>query len=150
MIAQKELNHMLRDARKKHKEIIEQHFIFNNPKRLWDSMKAITNMNTTRNPLITNDDSYKANELNDFYCRFETQDFTLEGNNPLESIPTSDPSSRLVVDPHKIQSLFKHTCTQKNDRPGRHLCFSLKDLCRRACTRMVPCFPAVCGFLHCP
>jgi creatinine amidohydrolase/Fe(II)-dependent formamide hydrolase-like protein len=36
---QKELNHMLREARRKHKDIIEQNFTSRNSKMLWDSLK---------------------------------------------------------------------------------------------------------------
>ncbi len=71
-IVQKELNQKLRDARKKHKDIIEQNFISMDPKKLWDSMKAAANMTTTRRCLVTDDEFTKANELNDFFMRFET------------------------------------------------------------------------------
>lgn len=70
-------------------------------------MKVITIMNTNRKHLITNDDLQKANELNDFFLRFETQDFSLECNNVLETISTTD--LQVGSGPYKTQSLFRHT-----------------------------------------
>lgn len=83
---QKELNHMLREARKRHKEIIEQSFTAMRSNKLWDIMKAITNMATAKKCLSTSDDLQKACELNDFYLRFEIQDFSSEHMDVFETI----------------------------------------------------------------
>ncbi|KAK0150330.1 hypothetical protein N1851_008575 [Merluccius polli] len=64
--------------------------------------------------LITCDELSKANKLNDFFLRFDTQNFSLECNNVLQSITTADPCSGLVVNPLKIQSLFSHVCKTKS------------------------------------
>ena len=85
-------------------------------KKLWDSMKAITNMNTTKKHLSTDDDLGKANELNDFFLRFENHDFSKECNNVMQTILT-DVSCRIVIDPLRIQSIFKHVCTKKSTGP---------------------------------
>ena len=76
-------------------------------------MKAITNMNTTKKRLSTDDDLGKANELNDFFLRFENHDFTVQSNNVMGTILT-DVSSRIIIDPLRIQSIFKHVCTKKS------------------------------------
>lgn len=67
---QKELNQLLKKARSKQKDTIEQHFTTMNSKKLWDSMKAITNMEPSKMHIYFTDDLQKANELNDFYLRF--------------------------------------------------------------------------------
>ena len=72
----RELNQRLREARKHHKDTIQQTFMSMDSKKLWDSMKVITNMNTTKKRLNTNDDLGKVNELNNFFLRFEN-DFTV-------------------------------------------------------------------------
>ncbi|KAK0136698.1 hypothetical protein N1851_027145 [Merluccius polli] len=87
-MVQRELNQRLREARKHHKDIIEQTFMSMDSKKLWDSMKAITNMNTTKKRLTTDDDLGKANELNDFFLRFENHDFSVESNNVMGTILT--------------------------------------------------------------
>ncbi len=42
-------------------------------------MKNITNMNSQGKQIITLDDTAKANDLNDFFFRFEIQDFSKIG-----------------------------------------------------------------------
>ncbi len=59
-------------------------------------------MNTNRNHLITNDDLRKANELNEFYLRFETQECALEYREALESLVIQDTPDRIIVDPQKV------------------------------------------------
>ena len=49
------------EARKHHKDTIEQTLMSMDSKKLWDSMKAITNMNTTKKRLSTDDDLGRAN-----------------------------------------------------------------------------------------
>lgn len=81
-------------------------FISTNSKKLWDTIKVMTNMNTKSNSLITNDDLRKANELNDVYLRFDTQDCTLEWREALKSLVTEDTSDRVIVDPQKVCLIF--------------------------------------------
>lgn len=71
---EQELNQPLRAARRRQKEIIEESFAASNSKRLWDSVKAITNMGPSRRPFISMNMRHKMNEVNEFYCRFETED----------------------------------------------------------------------------
>lgn len=89
---------MLREARRRHKDIIEHNFSTMNSKELWDTMKAITNMTPAKKTLCTSDDLQKANELNDFFMRFETQDFSSECTDILETISATDQDERVVID----------------------------------------------------
>lgn len=50
---QKELNQLLREARRKHRDVIEQNVASMDSKKLWVSIKAATNMTTHRKCLIT-------------------------------------------------------------------------------------------------
>ena len=87
-LVQRELNQRLRDAKKHHRDTIGQIFMSMDKKKLWDSMKAITNINTTKKHLNTDDDLGKANKLNDCFLRFENHDFSVECNNVMETIFT--------------------------------------------------------------
>lgn len=49
--AQKDLNHQLKAARSRHREQAEQHLAASNSKKLWDSIRHMTNMDTKRKPL---------------------------------------------------------------------------------------------------
>lgn len=136
---QRELNQLLGEARRKHKDVIEQNFASMDSKKLWVSMKAATNMTTHRKCLITCDDLSKSNELNDFFLRFDTQDFSLECNNVLQSITTVEPCSRLVVDPLKIQ-FFSHVCKKKSAGPDGISAFLLKTFAAELTPAWCPVF----------
>lgn len=52
-------------------------------------MKNVINMNSQRKQVITLDYTAKANELNDFFYRFERLDFSKQGAEALETVHTS-------------------------------------------------------------
>ena len=70
--AQKDLNRLLKQARSNHRSALEDSVSTMDSKGLWDFMKKITNMNPKRNQIITLDELTCANELNDFFLRFDT------------------------------------------------------------------------------
>ena len=49
-------------------------------------MKSVTNMNPAKKQ-ITLDEQKKSNKLNDFYLRFERQNFSQECDRVLQSLP---------------------------------------------------------------
>lgn len=71
-MAQKELNYQLKKA-KEHRQAMEHSFCTSNTRKLWETMKFVTNMNPAKKHITTLDSLQRANELNDFYLRFETQ-----------------------------------------------------------------------------
>lgn len=79
-------------------------------------MKAIANMVPSKVHITTTDDQMKANELNDFYLRFQTQDFTNECIRVLNSLST-DMNIGHEIDWLRIQSLFQQQCTRKSRGP---------------------------------
>ncbi len=67
-LVQKELNGLLKEARKN----IEHIFYFEDSRKLWDSMKFVTNMEPDRKRLITSNEQQRANYLKYFFLRFES------------------------------------------------------------------------------
>lgn len=59
-IVQKELNILLKGARKKYRDTREDNFATGNSKKLWDAMKVVTNMAPPHKTFITNDDETKG------------------------------------------------------------------------------------------
>ena len=62
-----------------YKEKLENHFRSNNPREAWDCMRTLTASQKERmhTPAFVNDDSVlTANELNCFYSRFDTENFS--------------------------------------------------------------------------
>ena len=62
-------------------------------KSLWDSMKSITNMKSNRIQLSTMGDQRRADELNNFFLRFKTQDLSQKGAEALDTMTTCFPLS---------------------------------------------------------
>ena len=60
-------------------------------------MKSVTNMNPAKKQ-ITLDEQKKSNKLNDFYLRFERQNFSQECDRVLQSLPDTDDTCCLEVD----------------------------------------------------
>jgi len=89
-------------------------------------MMAITNMTPAQKRISTPDDLQRANELNDFYLRFETQDFSFKGKNILETITATEQDVRLVVEPKVVGLHFKNLCTKKAMGPDGIYAFFVK------------------------
>jgi len=115
-IIQKELNHKIKEARGRQKDLIERQFSTGNSRKMWDAMKAVTNMETNSQLINTSDDLQKANELNDFYLRFQTHDFSDKCRSVIGSL-MDDMGSRLIIDSSKVQLLFRQLCTKKSMGP---------------------------------
>ena len=147
---QKELNHMLREARRKHKDIIEQNFTSMNSKTLWDSMKAATNMSTRPKRLMINNELEMANELNDFFLRFDKHDLSSECNNVLQSIITTDAYPKIVVDPLKIQAIFNQVCKRKSTGPDGISALLLKTFAEELTPAWCPIFQSSIDFHKVP
>ena len=116
--AQKELNQLLRKARGKHRAALEESVSTMNTKRLWDCMRNITKMNPNCKPIVTMDDLTRANELNDFFLRFDIESSAkgLEGFN-FEFIPSCNASNRILIDPQQVQCIFSKVCNKKSAGP---------------------------------
>ena len=62
----------MKAARQQHRERAEQNLSESNTKKLWDSIRQITNMDPKKKPLFAQNEEARANELNDFCMRFNT------------------------------------------------------------------------------
>lgn len=70
--AQKRLRKGIREAKRRYKQRIEEHFNTNSSKYMWQGIKTLTGYKTSRaapDPM----DSSLANTLNQFFARFDQQ-----------------------------------------------------------------------------
>ena len=118
--AQKELNIELRKSRRVFKERAEQDLANSNTKRLWDSIREMTNMKSERKPIFALDEGARANELNNFFMRFECD--TSQGcNDVINGLNCDDVVNRLVIDQDTVRRVFKSIQTNKATGPdGMH------------------------------
>ena len=112
----KEMNQKIGEAKRKEKEKFEAYCATSNSKKMWESMKAMTNMAPAKKGLCVSNEKEKANELNNFYARFESTDFLQEQKIALESVPT-DSDLRIILDQDDVQRTFAHTCPRKASGP---------------------------------
>lgn len=103
--AQKALNHQLRTARLQHKEQAEQELSSSNTKKLWDSIRGMTNMDTKRKTLFAHNVTERANELNNFYLRFETDSFR-ECCAVLKDVICNVDEDRTGIDPQSVSAFL--------------------------------------------
>ncbi len=139
--AQKELNVVLRKAREKHRNAIEQSGSSTDNKKLWDSLKKITNM-TSKKDIVTSNETDKANALNDFFLRFDSKSFfPLELSETLDHLCSS--SNCVRSDPSEIQTIFRKVCNKKSVGPDGLPAFLFKH-CLSELTK------ARCPIFSCP
>lgn len=135
---QKELNQKLNIAKRQYKGSIEKDFNANNTKKMWDTMKSITNLNPARKALHSTDDSFMANELNNFYLRFDTQELFHECDNVISTIPVGGDTQKIDIDHTEVLKLFKRLDTNKAAGPDGVSSFLLKTCAEELTPAWVP------------
>lgn len=76
-------------------------------------------MQPAKKTFLTNDDMQKADDLNRFFLRFDTQNYNQECLKELSSIITSDQGdNNLLIDSNYVQSLFKQKRPKKSAGPN--------------------------------
>ena len=107
---------------------------------MWATMKSITNMTPTRKPLHSSDDGSMANELNNFYLRFDTQDFSSECNNVINTISIGGDVPKIDIDHIEVTKLFKRIDTNKAAGPDGVSSFLLKTCAEELTPAWAPVF----------
>jgi len=123
--AQKDLNHHMSIAQTQYREQAEQHLGNCDIKELWNSIQGMTNMTSKRKPLFAGNETDKANELNNFYMRFESDTFK-ECCDILGNISCNVSDDRILIDSRDITRVFKNVCSSKATGPDGMSCFLLK------------------------
>lgn len=103
-------------------------------------MKTITNMKPTKKPLHARDELAKANDLNRFYKRFDTCDYSAECSQVLESIATDVEVDRWEIDPISVEVVFKKVNVNKASSPDGISAFLLKTCAKELTPAWCPIF----------
>ena len=108
-------------AKRNYKEKLENHFRSNNPREAWDCMRTLTSSQKERRhtPAFVNDDPVlTANELNRFYSRFDTQNFSdLIDEQCAELRDSLTEDDAITVHVTDVAKLFKRVNTRKATGP---------------------------------
>ncbi|XP_052469923.1 uncharacterized protein LOC128026697 [Carassius gibelio] len=113
--ARNTLNKEIRAAKKTYAKKLEDQFTSNDSTSVWRGLRAITNYKTP-SP-CTEANQRLANDLNEFYCRFETPN-THSDHLPTQpltppAIPRSTPTALQICE-DDVRQVFKRTKEKKN------------------------------------
>jgi len=107
--AQKQLDRAIAAAKTNYKDKVEQQFA-RGSKACWDGLKAMSEYNKKKATSPNGKDQQWANELNNFYCRFEKPD-------PCPSIATSETDTVITIKEDEVCKCFKSTRANKAAGP---------------------------------
>ncbi|KAK0141045.1 RNA-directed DNA polymerase from mobile element jockey [Merluccius polli] len=124
--AQKDLNLKITSARHQHKERAEQNLAECNTKKLWDSIRHMTNMDAKKKPPFAHNEITRANELNNFYMRFNV-DNSADCADVLESVICDLNVDIIEIDLETVIKTFKTIQTKKATGPDGLSAFILKS-----------------------
>lgn len=99
-------------------------------------MKVVTNMAPPRKRLVISNDQQRANDLNDFFLRFES---------PMNQLCTLDhiicnSGQRLEIAPNRVSSQFRGICSKKSMGPDGISAFLLKTCANELTPAFCPIF----------
>ncbi len=140
LAAQKELKYNLKQAKEQHRQTMEHSFNTSNTRKLWETMKLVTNMNPAKKHITTVDNLQRANELNDFYLRFEAQNDLDDCHSLLQSLSDTKDIPWVEVDPRDVQHLFRCLHTNKATGPDGLSAFLLKNCAEKLAIAWCPLF----------
>ena len=132
---QKELNTKLRQEKRHYNDKMEKHLNCMNNKTLWDTIKSAINRNCTRKPIHTTNEQAFADEMNDIYRRFDTQDSSSRCDSVLSDVFVSN-ADRLEID----AKAFQHVCSRKATGPDGIPTFLLKTFAEELAPAWCPIF----------
>ena len=135
---QKELNTKLREEKRHYKDKMEKHFNCMNNKT-WDTMKSAININCTRKPIHTSNEQAFADEMNDFYRRFDTQDSSSRCDSVLGDVFVSN-ADRLEIYVDVVTKAFQHVYSRKATGPDGISAFLLKTFAEELAPAWCPIF----------
>ena len=130
----------IREAKKRYKEKVEKNFESGNMREAWVGLKQLTGQNKPKSSecSVTFEEREKfANQLNEFYCRFEREDLRKERERVVEEIRVREREGRqsrdCEVNSAEVQSLFSKLNIRKAMGPdgicGRVLRLCSEQLC---------------------
>ena len=102
----KELKKAIKEEKTVYRDKIEGHFTDNNMKRVWEGMRLMSgysNSNSKSSQLPNCSEIY-ANDLNNFYNRFDKHDFSAERDNLTKLLENSDNSDNdLILSEYEVR-----------------------------------------------
>jgi hypothetical protein len=103
---QRELRARVKENKKKFKQKVEASFKTNNPRQLWQSLNTVTGYKPTKKNINADNAQKLADELNQFYSRFDQLDFGAEQAAILDEVRRRE-SQPVVITMAEVKKSFK-------------------------------------------
>ncbi|XP_055863995.1 uncharacterized protein LOC106080210 isoform X1 [Biomphalaria glabrata] len=116
-IAQRNLNVVLEEGRRNYRTKLEDSINTSDMRQAWGIMNKMAGAQVKfKNNLATRDEKTLANELNDFYCRFDTKDFNYLRLKALEDVNVNN-CLELAITKEQVCNIFKNVNPMKAGGP---------------------------------
>uniref|UniRef100_A0A3B3I9A9 Reverse transcriptase domain-containing protein n=1 Tax=Oryzias latipes TaxID=8090 RepID=A0A3B3I9A9_ORYLA len=112
--ARTELRRGINQAKRRHRQRVEQHFANNNPREMWRGIRTITDHRSSMQQ--TTHDPTLPDTLNTFFARFETPG---SSRDPGPLLQLEEQSQPLVLQLHQVSSTLRRIDTSKAAGPDK-------------------------------
>ena len=104
-VTQKKLDKVIKQAKNRFADKIEENFKDNKPRKMWQGIQTITGCKPKKKQPAVTDEAKLAEELNEFYTRFDRYDFSTEQNQIIDDIEQL-PHGQVKVEEAEVKLLF--------------------------------------------
>jgi hypothetical protein len=104
---QKEARKVILESKKKFRDKIEDSFASNDTRQVWSGLQTMTGYKPGKRALDVEDQQQLADELNTFYGRFDTADFSTERASVLAELSKKDDRIEEITE-EEVSQQFKH------------------------------------------
>lgn len=115
---EKEFQKKVKVAKKEYKDKIEEKYAKGNARDAWKGLNIMMGRENQKENTLCNDPTVFANNLNNFYARFDVHDFTKDCDimcNTVKQLPESPFSTELLEE--EVSSVFSHINPHKASGP---------------------------------
>ena len=131
-VLQKEINHKIKTCKEKYKDKVESQFFTQNIRQAWQGVKTMVGCSKKPAVVHTSDDRKHAEDLNNFYARFDARDFSSEREAVVDKIRAAG-GDNIVFTPETVKIHFSRLNVRKAPGPDGLIGFVLKSCNEQLC-----------------
>lgn len=123
-IVQKKIKSKIYECKAAYKHKLET-FFKNDARRAWQGVQSITGYKPKKHPMVVENNFNMANQLNDFYCRFDKYDFKVEQSEAITAVKEMK-GTGIHISINEVKSHFRRINSRKACGPDGISCRTLK------------------------
>jgi hypothetical protein len=104
---QAQLKVKIRENKEKYKKKVEESFNTDRPRKMWQSLNTMTGYKPGKKSINIDDAQALADELNQFYARFDEHDFSAEQADVLERVKQRE-SQPVIISVEEVSACFQN------------------------------------------